>query len=222
MNQNKILILGAAAVIAATSFNAFARDDDGKNQGGFGAVRDLPVFTSVSLDGSMTLDVTAGEKQRVEISADPELLEYIRTRVRNGELRVWTKRGARRFNRGKIKLTISMAELEGVEINGSGDVVARNIDSDRFDLEINGSGDADLQGKCGSVSYEINGSGDIDAAALKCVDADVEINGSGDADIAATGKLSAEINGSGDIVAHGAPRISRFSSSGSGSIRTED
>ena len=222
MNQSKILTLGAAALIAASSFNAFAKDKDDEYEGGMGAVRDLSTFTSVSLDGSMSLVATAGEDQRVEITADPEMLEYIRTRVRNGELRIWTKRGAPRRGRNKIEINISVAELEGVEINGSGDVVARKIDSEKFAMEINGSGDADLQGKCGSVSYEINGSGDIDAKALKCVDADIEINGSGDAEISATGKLSAEINGSGDIVAFGAPRLNRFSSSGSGSIRTKD
>lgn len=221
MNQNKIISLGAAALILATSFSAFARDRD-ENQGGLGAVRDLATFTSVSLDGSMNLDATAGEDQRVEIIADPEMLAYISTRVKNGELRVWTERGAPRRGRNKIKIRISVAELEGVEVNGSGDVVARKIDSEKFALEINGSGDANLQGKCGSVRYEINGSGDIDAQALKCVDANIEINGSGDAEISASGKLSAEINGSGDIVAFGAPRISRFSSNGSGSIRTED
>lgn len=222
MKPQKIMAAGAAALILATGFGAFARDKNDENQGGMGAVRDLPVFTSVSIDGSMSLVATAGEDQRVEISADPELLEYIRTRVRNGELRIWTKRGARRYNRGKIEVTISLADLQGIEINGSGKADASGIDTEKFELEINGSGDADLKGKCGSVSYEINGSGDIDAKQLKCVDADIEINGSGDAEISATGRLSAEINGSGDILAVGGPRINRFSSSGSGSIRTEE
>lgn len=222
MKNSNIIALGAAALMVASSFTASARGRDDKNEGGFGAVRELSTFTSISLDGSMKLDVTAGETQRVEFTATPEALEYILTRVKNGELQIWTKRGARRHNRGRIEVTISVAELEGVEVNGSGDVTARNIDSDKFVMEINGSGDVDLQGKCGTVSYEINGSGDIDASALKCVDANIEINGSGNADISATGKLSAEINGSGDITASGNPRIGRFSSNGSGSIRTED
>lgn len=221
MKNTNLITLGAAALMVATAFTAFAKDDE--NQGGLGAVRDLPVFTAVSLRGSMDLVVISGEDQHVEIIAKPEMLEYIHTRVTRGELRIWTDRKSRLFSRrGKIVVHISMADLRGIAINGSGDARASGIDTDKFALEINGSGDATLQGRCETVSYEINGSGDIDAAALKCVDGSVEINGSGDADIALTGKLSAEINGSGDILALGAPRIERFSSHGSGSIRTRD
>lgn len=221
MKNTKLITLGAAALMVATALTAFAKDDE--NQGGLGAVRDLPVFTAVSLRGSMDLVVTSGEDQHVEIIAKPEMLEYIHTRVTRGELRIWTDRKSRLFNhRGKIVVHISVADLRGIDINGSGNARASGIDTDKFALEINGSGDAILQGRCDTVSYEINGSGDIDAAALKCVDGSVEINGSGDADIALTGKLSAEINGSGDILAVGAPRIERFSSHGSGSIRTKD
>lgn len=221
MKNSRLITLGAAALMVATAFTAFAKDDE--NQGGLGAVRDLPVFTAVSLRGSMDLVVTSGEDQHVEIIAKPEMLEYIHTRVTKGELRIWTDRKSRLFSRrGKIEVHVSMADLQGIEINGSGDARASSIDTDKFALEINGSGDATLQGRCETVSYEINGSGDIDAAALKCVDGSVEINGSGDAEIAVSGKLSAEINGSGDILAVGAPRIERFSSHGSGSIRTKD
>lgn len=224
MKNSKLATLGAAAVMVATAFTAFAKDDE--NQGGLGAVRDLPTFTAVSLRGSMDLVVTSGisgENQRVEIIAKPEMLEYIHTRVTGGELRIWTDRKSRLFSRrGKIKLRISMADLQGLEINGSGDARASGIDTDKFIMEINGSGDVTLQGRCETVRYEINGSGDIDAAALKCVDGRVEINGSGDVKMAVTGKLRAEINGSGDILALGGPRIERFSSHGSGSIRTRD
>jgi hypothetical protein len=221
MKQLRMIALSAAVLLLATAGSTFAKDNE--NQGGTGAVRDLPVFTEVSLEGSMDLIVTSGEDQRVEIIAEPEMLEYIRTRVVRGQLRIWTKRRGRIFNRhGKIELRISMADLQGIEINGSGDARASGIDTDKFSLEINGSGEADLQGKCRSVSFEINGSGDIEARELKCVDASVEINGSGDAKISASGKLTAEINGSGDILAIGGPRINRFSSSGSGSIRTEE
>lgn len=220
MKKYKIMAASAAALIMATGFTANAKDDE--YPGGSGAVRDLPTFTDVSLEGSMKAVVVSGQDQRVEIIADPELLEFIRTRVKNGELRIWTKRGARRFNRGKIEVRISVADLQGVEINGSGNIAASKIDTEKFATEINGSGGVNLQGKCGSVSYEINGSGDIDGVDLKCEDADVEINGSGDTRITATGGLSVEINGSGDVVAYGSPRINRFSSNGSGSIRTED
>lgn len=220
MKHQKLIAMGAATIMAATAFTALAKDD--KNQGGLGAVRDLPVFTAVSLRGSMDVTVTSGEDQRVEIIAEPEMLEYIRTRVVGGELRIWTKRRRGLFNWSRhIEVRISMADLRGLEINGSGDARASGIDAKKFALGINGSGDATLKGRCETVSYEINGSGDIDGRALKCVDGTVEINGSGDVDLALSGKLSAEINGSGDILAIGSPRIERFSSHGSGSIRTE-
>lgn len=180
------------------------------------AKREVPTFSAVSLNGSMDVDVTVGGKQSVEIFGDARDLDHIETEVRGDTLRVKVERHYRL--KDHIRVVVSMADLHGLAINGSGDANARNIDAKAFAMDINGSGDAHLSGKCESVTYEINGSGDIDADAFKCVDASVEINGSGDIGLTATGELALEVNGSGDITVYGKPRLRKFSSHGSGDL----
>ena len=56
-----------------------------------------------------------------------------------------------------------MKKIEGLGIEGAADVEIYNIDSDTFELNIDGAGDVTLEGTCGDAVFEINGAGDLDA-----------------------------------------------------------
>ncbi len=205
MRKVSMTVLLSALLVAGT---ALAADDN--------SVRDVDTFDRVSTRGSMDLEISVGGSQQVEIFGDSRDLDNITTEVRGGVLRIRQERGY--HMRDNVRVVISVADLNGIAINGSGDATATNIDSASFAMEINGSGDAELSGACQDVGYEINGSGDIEADNFKCQNAKVEINGSGDMTISASEELSVEINGSGDIDVYGEPRLKKFSSHGSGSI----
>lgn len=186
--------------------------------------RDVDTFTRVFIDGSADITIEAGSGQRVEVTADSEILPYVETEVRNGTLYVSQdvpRKLHKMFNRGAT-LRISVEKLEGVEIEGSGDIDATNIESDRFEAIVDGSGDIDLEGTCGDLYLEVNGSGDIDADQLKCTNAEVTIDGSGDVDIYATGSLKIDMEGSGDVTVYGDPQNVRPKMHGSGDLDFED
>lgn len=183
--------------------------------------RDVPTFDRIELHGSIDaeIDVDAGE-QSVVIRADADLQDRIRTEVRGRTLVIDMKGSFR--NVGAMKALIRVAALEALDIDGSSDARIRGIDSPRFDIEIDGSGDVEAAGRAATCHFEIDGSGDISARDLGCGDAEVDISGSGDAEIHVTGSLSIDIAGSGDVDAWGSPSTRRVTTSGSGDFRVHD
>lgn len=202
-------LLISGAMISGVTATATAKEDANE-------VREVSTFTAISLHGSMDMVVEAGKKQRVEIFADARDIEFIKTEVKGGELRVKVEK--HHHLRDGVRLSITVQDLNEVSVNGSGDIVASGVDSDDFDAEVNGSGDIDLSGKCIQGEYEINGSGDIDAVDMKCETVSIEINGSGDMAISASEYFSVDINGSGDVDVYGEPRLRKLSSNGSGDV----
>ncbi len=185
-------------------------------------VRDVSEFSRIVIESSADVNVKAGETQRVEVFAEDDEIGAVMTEVRNGTLYVSIDDDRRWRRHHGADLEISVQTLEGIEIDGSGDVTATNVDSGKFDIEIDGSGDVDLEGSCGTLTIDVSGSGDINSKNLTCADATVDINGSGDVDVYASNSLYLDINGSGDVTIYGNPGKFRPTINGSGSLRFHD
>jgi hypothetical protein len=103
-----------------------------------------------------------------------------------------------------------------VEMKGSGKV--RFAPQARAEVSIAGSGDVVGVGAADKVEIEIKGSGDADLAQVAAKDAEVEIMGSGKAKIAPTGLADIAIFGSGDVTLASRPATLRTKTAGSGRI----
>jgi len=205
--------------------------------------RDLPKFTSVKLAISANVYLSQSATQSLRIEASEKLLNLIETEVKDGRLIIkWTKNNVR--NNEKIKIYISMEEVEGITISGSGDVIADGkIKTDKLELAISGSGDMsfsnleanDIKSKisgsadisisgsqiANSLSVAISGSGDVEASKLQVKNVKVKISGSGNCKLNVLNQLDASISGSGDVYYKGRPKING-KVAGSGSIRSLD
>ena len=183
--------------------------------------RDTDTFEAVSLNGSMDVNVTVGGDFKVEVVADADVQEYIKTEVRNGVLHIRPERGSRREmrrSRSQVLINVTMPSIRGFRINGSGDALVRNINGGDFEVDLNGSGDMELVGSCDHVVLDVNGSGDIEARDLACTSGMIEINGSGDVSVTINGNVEVDTRGSGDIDLYGDSRLTRFQSRGSSDI----
>lgn len=198
--------------------------------------RDLKTFDKIVLDGSADVNITVGDPQKVEIQTDSGYLDLIKTEVKNHTLYISQER--HHWRGTNVLFEISVANLTGITIDGSGDFDIRNVDSDTFDIEIDGSGDVYLSGKsdsfgveidgsgdvileggCNSLVVEVDGSGDIDTRSLTCKSADVTVEGSGDVDVFASDVAIVDMSGSGDVTIYGNPDRLRPRVSGSGTFK---
>ena len=168
--------------------------------------RDLDTFTRIVIKGALDISVVAGEKkQSVEITVESRYLARVETEV-DGDTLIISQKG-RRWRGLDVEIEISMVTLNGFVIDGAADAEISGVDSEEFELIVNGAGDIDIEGVCGSAHFEINGAADLDASELKCKAVRIEINGAGDADVFASESIIAFLNGVGDVEVYGNPSI---------------
>lgn len=94
-----------------------------------------------------------------------------------------------------------------VAVKGSGDIVLKNMKVDNVNAEIAGSGDIEMKGTAQHAILTVNGSGDISAGNLVTTNVIATVLGSGDIECYASKQLSARVGGSGDIEYRGNPAV---------------
>jgi hypothetical protein len=229
-NKINFIMLLMAAFLTATTLQA-------KEE-----IREMPAFSKISLRISAKVYVVQGERQSVKIVAEPETLEEIITEVKDRTLNIRfpSSNMFRNWDPGKIEIYITVPEIDGLTVSGSGDIVSEHISSRIIDLNVSGSGsvildkveaekvNANISGsgniniKSGGVAENmrarISGSGNINAAGFEAKTVEVQTSGSGNVSVISNGQLNVRISGSGSVYYSGNPGIDS-SISGSGKVK---
>ena len=201
--------------------------------------REIDAVTTVVLDTSGDVTITEGEPSLV-IHATESALQRLTSEIEGDALVLGNTFGPG-MGIGEVRYEITLPSLEGIELNGSGDIESTvgaegtvvlvidgsgdvewsDLAADRVELRISGSGDIDVDGTTTELLVELDGSGDVDAESLEAQEAVVTIGGSGNVSVSARDNLYAGIDGSGTIVYTGDPVIDT-EVSGSGEVRQND
>ncbi|MBD1210235.1 MAG: DUF2807 domain-containing protein [Ignavibacteria bacterium] len=177
--------------------------------------RTITTFTGVSNQISADVDIICKQTPGLEITADENLLPYIRTEIVNGVLTISSDRVSISPRRLTIKASTDM--LTNAQISGSGSMTVTGIDTQTLTGRISGSGNMTLIGKVTNGNYTVSGSGNIDAKSCTASEVAASISGSGNISVAVSQLLDGSISGSGSIIYFGNPTIRR-NISGSGNI----
>lgn len=196
-------------------------------------------FDKVSLQGSGDIFLEQGSEEGLTIEADDNLMQYITTEVRNGELVIAFKDNVSVQTSRDIRYYLKVKDLSNVSISGSGDIIAESFETSALRLSISGSGNVniddldvttltiqssgsgnfELNGTAGTADVTISGSGKYIAGDLETNDTSITIGGSGEARVWAKNNLKVQISGSGDVNYYGSPSVSQ-SISGSGDVNS--
>jgi hypothetical protein len=235
----------AAAVVAASA--ATASCGQARSEGAGPTVsRNFQVgnFQQIEVAGPYDVTVRTGSNPSVSAQGSQKLLDQTIVEVRGDKLIIHPEAQRHFFqwgfgNRGKADFTVTVPQLNGAAIAGSGDIHVDNVKGDRFDGNVGGSGGLDVSsvevgslklsiggsgsvkaagGKAETAEYSIGGSGDIDASAVQTQQARVSIAGSGSVRAHATGTADVRIMGAGDVDVTGGAKCT-VSKTGSGDVR---
>ena len=200
---------------------------------------DADDFTSIGFAVMGELEIEQGNSFRVVLEGDEDLLDAIKVKVTDGRLLI-SKPNWRQARNKKLYAYVTMPEIEGVSVSGSGRVInSGSIKCDDVSLRVSGSGDIDfdsfsagnvkmsisgsgglsMEGKGADMAdVSISGSGSVKADDFKFEEASVSVSGSGKCTLWVTEAIRARISGSGNVYVKGDPNIDS-KSSGSGKIR---
>jgi hypothetical protein len=200
----RILLLAAAVTATAVAVTGCSIGDDGPRTS---QTRDVPTFTRIDNADSVDVQVHVGEPQRVRVRAGEEVIDDLRTSVRDGTLHITFDHHG--FGDSDPVVEASVPRLSGIDASGSGDVTADGIEAGAFDVRSDGSADISLQGTAGRLRVDMDGSGDANLGDLSARIAKVAVGGSGDADVRAGDRLDVRVDGSGDVEYHGDPSVTK-------------
>lgn len=198
-------------------------------------------FRGVSTAVPGQVNFTIDPVFKVEVTAQRNILQVLRTRVDNGVLEIDFPNDVRVRDHEDIVVNISgptadYLRLSGVgDIHVSGTIVANRLDmgvsgtgtisvpqvtiTDKIVANISGSGSIDVAG--GSAKNEdlrISGSGNMDLSDVAAERGVIHISGSGDMKVNLSQHLDAHISGSGNVWYRGNPTIETHVS-GSGTVK---
>jgi hypothetical protein len=232
-----------AAVVAATALTGC--QVRAQENGGPTVSRNYQIgnFQQIEVAGPYDVEVRTGANASVSARGSEKLLERTIVEVKGDKLIIHPEknRGFMNFgwsHRGKAKFTVTVPQLNGATIAGSGDIHVDKVQGNNFEgvvagsgglevgalnvqqlkLAIAGSGGVKGAGKAQTAKYEIAGSGDVDAGRIQTQTIDVSIAGSGSIRAHATGTADVSIMGSGDVDVTGGAKCS-ISKAGSGDVR---
>ena len=216
---------------------------NGKSVQGSGNIitqeREVSEFSKVHLKGSGKVFLTPGKKQSLEIKTDDNIMPLIETDVSGNKLTI--SHGNNHLRPTSFEVYITLENLEGVRISGSGDIIGKGrfvtntlyaeisgsgdmdleVETGLLETKISGSGSIHLSGKAEDYTVSISGSGKINAFDVDAKHVSVKISGSGDCRVSTSESLDAKISGSGDVYYRGRPQINA-KISGSGSLKSRD
>lgn len=176
--------------------------------------RGVSDFRAIETNGAADIHVRVGERPSVIVTADDNLLPYLRTEVSDGVLRVGSVGSFRTRTAPQIYVTVP--DLSSALTRGSGDIDVSGVNNRELELVTQGSGNIRADGRTGRLDAKIEGSGDAELRAMQAARADVSVSGSGDAWIGSIADLTARSYGSGDVHVVGQTRSADVGVYGSG------
>lgn len=241
-----------AAIIVTGSTYAFAQTDSIAKLKLDTINKHVSGFTEIKIAGPFDVQITQGNTESLTMYAPAEIVDRIVTEVSGGVLKIqnkhdnwssgekswWSEKSWWRRHPGKIKVYVTVKNLNWISISGSGHAkfeegIASNslklrvrgsgnitgkVQVKSLTSSVSGSGDITLSGTAENSIIKVTGSGNFKARDLVTVSSAAHVSGSGNAEINASDKLNAAISGSGGVRYIGEVKSINTKKSGSGSI----
>jgi hypothetical protein len=191
-------------------------------------------FSKVDVGGSIEVIIRRGDRSKVTVEADDNILEDIETSVSGGELTI--EFGDRvSVSTAHVKVYVETPGLTGINASASSSVsvegvlssdkkihfeasssanIQAEIDAPAAELDASSSGKIVLKGRTKDLRAEASSAGSIEAAELLSENARAEASSGASIQIHASLKLDAEANSGGSVSYRGEPTLTKEENSG--------
>lgn len=179
--------------------------------------RDVAEFSSIEVEGVFQVEVTLQKDFDVQVEADDNLLEFIKTEVDGQTLKIET---TKRLNlKNPLIVRISAPNIVGVGTSGVAQVTLTNINNDQLEIDSSGASRIKADGVTKSLIIDLSGASQFEADGLRSETARVEASGASRADIFVSNDLTAEVSGASKVYYSGNPKDLTKKTSGASCIR---
>ncbi len=186
------------------------------------STRALPSFIAINAKGAFAMTVEVGKTQSVVISGEDKFVSNLKTEVIDNELQITLPEKVVKGSLKDPRITITVPSLSRVKVEGAGETLLNNLNTDRLDIGYQGAGRLAAKGKVKYLRVNARGVGEVDTREVKAERVDVSFEGIGNVSVYATDTLNAVARGIGELTYYGHPKNVNKSVSGIGSVKAGD
>ncbi|UKJ05837.1 head GIN domain-containing protein [Solitalea lacus] len=196
----------------------------------------LTHFNELELSGAYTVELTQDSMQKVEVIADDNIQEYIKTTVSGDRLSVYNDKNF--CINDKVIVKIHLKELTNVEVSGAVDVKMMNqftvdhlnfkssgatnsilnVNTKSIDAKISGAGKIEFKGQTADCNIAISGAAKIRAFSLITNKCTIDISGAGDTEVNVLSELNVSASGASKVRYKGNPAKINKQAQGASSV----
>ena len=190
-------------------------------------LRDVSGFTKVSVGGTIQSKITVGGEFRVVVRTEQDMLEKIKTTVKDGRLRVgyergyWNNKKDREYKRKtKVLVTITLPTMDALSISGASVSNVEGVNSDKLKIDVSGASKVVISGNANDVDIDLSGASYLNAKQFFTQFAKVDASGASSTRINIASELKADASGASSIQYIGSPSVSKDTSGASSVSKT--
>jgi hypothetical protein len=244
MKRLSILALALAGLItlfAACGDDGETVQDEGVRGSGNVVSQEMPLadFSSVEAANAFEVGITQSDTFSVTMRVDDNILDLLDVSKEGNTLRLRLERGVRLFGDVTLEASITMPELESLELGGASKASVSGFrSSGRLDIDLSGAsslegdleaGDTDidasgasrvlLEGSATEMTMEGSGASSLDLADFTVNTAEVRLSGASDATLRVLERIEpVDVSGASRLRYLGDPSLGDVTTSGASTV----
>ncbi len=226
-----IKIFAALLVISITTTFTIAQEKT--------EVRNVIGFSEIDVNEGIKVELTYGNKEFVEVTADEDYIDRVITEVKGNELNIYMKGNNWNGWNKKVLVKVTATKLESIDASSGSSVVSQNL-IESTDLEMSVSSgatikiafkapkaschtssgaNAKLKGVAKFFNTKASSGSSINADEVKAVIVNADVSSGASISVYANDELNAEASSGGSIKYYGKPKMVDIEKSSGGSVR---
>jgi len=198
--------------------------------------RKVSDFSKISISGDYKVVLKQDSSMSLKITADDNLLKYIKTEVNGGRLHIYSKRNL--CNNGQMTINIGIRNLEelkasgAVEVESDGNIHTQDLHfklsgATKITMDLNaanvttsssGATELNLKGQATSHDIDLSGVGHVYAFDFVVGSCDIQTSGAGHCEVNVLNSLSVHSSGASEVRYRGNPSNVTNDKSGASSV----
>jgi hypothetical protein len=179
-------------------------------------VRNVTGFKGVDVGGVFVVEIIAGSDFDVKVEADDNLLQYIKTEVNDGVLKISSTERIKSHE--PLRVRVSAPTIESVEASGVCKVSLTGVKNNKLIIGTSGASKVTVAGETSSLTVDVSGASSVDGESLRAENARVEASGASKVNVFVTGRLVSDASGASKIGYSGNPTSVEKNTSGASKV----
>ena len=166
--------------------------------------RSVSNFTGIDASGAFEITVAKGSAEALTLEANDEVMQYVRSEVKNGVLRLYLENNVPKIvNNRTVKATVVMTDFGKVSLSGACKIIVNDLFTPKnFNGDFSGSSSMTINVNTGQLSIKSSGSSNLQMKANVSGDTKINVSGSSKADLVGSAKnLTLDLSGASNFKA---------------------